>query len=212
MTPKKPIRERHACSEANGAMVGKSYPDVHPAGGWPICCGVRYLNHCRKAAGLASQTSLKRNRNCGCRPELQPVRCHAASYRRASLSRASVCRVVTERQDSFQRVRFIRYESLCAQRLHGIHRRGAACGDEAGHERRDPEQHSDRGERRDIPRTHTEEQPAHESCGTDRAGQTSDDSENVSNPASLRMSWYTELFCAPSAMRTPISRVRWLTE
>ena len=34
----------------------------------------------------------------------------------------------------------------------------------------------------------------------------------ISQPASLRMSWYTELRCAPSAMRTPISRVRWLTE
>ena len=34
----------------------------------------------------------------------------------------------------------------------------------------------------------------------------------VSHPASLRMSPYTEPRCAPSAMRTPISRVLWLTE
>jgi hypothetical protein len=34
----------------------------------------------------------------------------------------------------------------------------------------------------------------------------------VSHPACRMTSLYTKLRCAPSAMRTPISRVRWLTE
>jgi hypothetical protein len=34
----------------------------------------------------------------------------------------------------------------------------------------------------------------------------------ISPPASFRISRYTELRCAPNAMRAPISRVRWLTE
>ena len=34
----------------------------------------------------------------------------------------------------------------------------------------------------------------------------------VSHPASFKIIRYTELFCAPSAILTPISRVLWLTE
>jgi hypothetical protein len=34
----------------------------------------------------------------------------------------------------------------------------------------------------------------------------------VSHPAWRSTNLYTEPLCAPSAMRTPISRVRWLTE
>src|SRR5579884_359516 len=35
---------------------------------------------------------------------------------------------------------------------------------------------------------------------------------SASRPPSRRIIWYTARCCAPSAMRTPISRVRWLTE